>query len=261
VDLGRQPRGAAVTRTQRLIEQHRQGTAVVEVRDRDGRPRAGVAVWAEQEAHAFPFACAAPEWGALPEADRGRCAERMHEVFNRVIPAGGAAEPGAIRVDVPDGVDVGRFRVELDRLAPAGAPLEVRVRGRAVGVGADGGRAAADRGAALYTLCFAHPAVGAIVWDGLWDGEARAAGGGLLRLDGAPKTAFRYLHKLIGTVWHSRASGATDARGQFRFRGFFGDYRAAARVGDEPAITAVFAFRPGAPAVVLSLSGERAGPA
>src|SRR5262249_39229904 len=35
----------------------------------------------------------------------------------------------------------------------------------------------------------------------------------------------------LGTVWHTRAGGETDADGLFRFRGFFGDYRAAARVG------------------------------
>jgi hypothetical protein len=45
------------------------------------------------------------------------------------------------------------------------------------------------------------------------------------------------LHKLIDSVWHSRASGQTDAQGRFRFRGFLGDYRVAGRVGEAPAIT------------------------
>ena len=47
---------------------------------------------------------------------------------------------------------------------------------------------------------------------GLLDKSHRRFGGGLLRLDRAPMMAFRYLDKLIGTVWHSRASGETDAR-------------------------------------------------
>jgi hypothetical protein len=67
----------------------------------------------------------------------------------------------------------------------------------------------------------------------------------LLRRDLAPRQAFHYLHKLIGTVWHSRASGQTDAEGLFQFRGFFGDYRAAARLGEEAATTALIPAHPG----------------
>jgi hypothetical protein len=85
----------------------------------------------------------------------------------------------------------------------------------------------------------------AVVWRGFWDGEEEAAGGGLLRRDLAPRPAYHFLNKLIGTVWHSRASGQTDAEGLFRFRGFFGDYRVAARRGEEAATTALFAFRNG----------------
>jgi hypothetical protein len=239
-----------VTRTQRQIEEHRQGEACLEVRDSPDRPCPGVPVWAEQETHAFRFGCFVPELGALPEPERQRYLARLEEVFNRLVPAGCPPEPGTLRVEVPDGVHLGKFWQHLDRLAAGGMPLEVRVRGRAVGLGveADGpdadarDRAAAERVAELYTLCFAHPAVRGILWEGFRDGEAGVAGGGLLRGDCAPRRAFRYLHKLIGTVWHSRASGETDPDGRFRFRGFFGDYRVAARVGEEPAV-AIFPHR------------------
>ncbi|HEY8503817.1 MAG TPA: hypothetical protein VIL46_04500 [Gemmataceae bacterium] len=264
-----------MTRTQRAIEEHRRGEACVEVRDRAGRPRAGVPVWAEQEAHAFAFGCAAPDLGALAEPDRRRCAERLGELFNRIIPAGEPPDPGVLRFDVPDAVHLGRLRAELDRLAPAGVPLHVYVRGRCVGSaeplcesssrgegeatykgGGEDERAAAERLAALYSLCFAHPAVGGIFWVGFWDGEEGAGGGGLLRRDFAPKPAFRYLQKLIGTVWHTRASGATDAAGRFRFRGFRGDYRVAARAGEEPATTGRLTLREGVEGrVVLEVPG------
>jgi len=98
-----------------------------------------------------------------------------------------------------------------------------------------------DRAAALYALCFAHPAVRAILWDGFWEGEG-AAGSGLLRLDFSPRPAHRYLHKLINIVWHTRARGQTNRDGRFRFRGFFGDYRVAAQAG-ETATTALAACR------------------
>jgi hypothetical protein len=244
-----------LTRTQRQIEEHRQGVACVEVRDSAGRPCPGVAVWAEQETHAFVFACVAPDLTTLPEPDRPRCRDRLAEVFNRLVPAGRPVAPGMLRVDVPEAVHLGRFVRELDRLSESGLPLDVHVRGRAVGLAGSeiDERAAAERVAELYTLCFAHPAVAVVTWDGVWDGEDAAGGGGLLRRDLAPRTAFRYLHKLIGSVWHSRARGETDTEGQFRFRGFFGDYRVAARLGEGPAAVDVVPWRGGDVPFLLSL--------
>jgi hypothetical protein len=229
------PHPSKVARTQRQIAEHRTAETCVEVVHAAGRPAAGVPVWAEQESHTFAFGCVAPDLSGVREADHRRCADRLAEVFNRIADSRQAPDPGVLRVEVPDGVHLGRFARELDRLAGDGRPLEVYVSGRALGAGPDGPDA--ERVAALYTLCFAQPAVCGIVWSGFWDGEPAAAGGGLLRTDFSPRPAFRYLHKLIGTVWHSRASGDTDAAGQFRFRGFLGDYRVGARVGEAPATT------------------------
>jgi hypothetical protein len=47
--------------------------------------------------------------------------------------------------------------------------------------------------ALAFTLFFTLE--GSIVWDGFWDGEAAVGGAGLLRLDFAPRAAFRYLQK------------------------------------------------------------------
>jgi hypothetical protein len=211
---------------QRQIEQHRKGTACVQVRDSAGRPCAAVPVWVEQESHAFEFGCVAPAVESIPERDRDRCTARLREVFNRITDS----KPDASRVDVPDEVHLGRFRAALDRLASTGHPLTVYVRGTSVGLGADGPDV--DRVAELYTLCLAHPAVRGVYWTSVWDGEDGVFGSGLLRHDFAPRRAFRYLQKLIGTVWHTRAGGETDGEGRFGFRGFFGDYRIAARIGD-----------------------------
>jgi hypothetical protein len=255
VDLGRPARGRDVTRTQRQIEEIRQGDWCVQVRDPAGLPRAGVPVWVEQETHAFTFGCVAPDLGGASESDRQRCAARLKEVFNRVVPADRPPDSGAIFVCVPDGIHLGRFRQHLDWVAAAGRPLEVYVRGGSVGLSPEVDdsreRVAAERVASLYALCFAHRAVRAIVWNGFWDGEARAVGGGLLRTDFAPRPAFRFLHKLIGNVWHSRASGVTDPDGRFEFRGFFGDYRVATRAGDEAATTAVVSCRDNGGALIL----------
>jgi hypothetical protein len=253
LDLGRTAEGCpSVTQTQRQIEEHRQGEACVEVRDAAGRPCVGVAVWVEQETHAFVFGCVAPELDGLPDVDRQRCYARLNEVFNRITPTDARSELGAVRVDVPHAVHLGRFRLELDRLAISGLPMDVYVRGRSVGLTSEADDLeavdsqeyiAAERVAALYTLCFAHQAVRGIYWSGFWNGEETVGEGGLLRLDFAPRRASRFLHKLIGTIWHSRANGHTDRDGCFRFRGFFGDYRMVARVGEEPATTALMSHR------------------
>ena len=172
-----------MTRTQRQIEEHRQGTACVEVRDRAGRPCAGARVWAEQETHAFVLGCVVPDLEALPEPDQARCRLRLAEVFNRLVPAGQPVEPGGLRYDVPEGARLGRVHRELDRLSAGGLLLDVHVCGRSVNPGGLDDPGAPRRAAELCTLCFAHPAVRGIYWDGLWDGEAGAAGGGLLRPD------------------------------------------------------------------------------
>jgi hypothetical protein len=218
-----------------------------------------VPVWVEQETHEFPFGCVLPDLpDTIAESDRQRFRERMTEVFNRLLPAGQNAVSGSASVEISESVRLRDLGFELDRLAAMGRRVEILLRGRSVGLhtGSTDAEeaAAAERVAELYTFCFAHQAVKAIAWDGFWDGEASAQCGGLLRADFAPKRAFHYLHKLIGTIWHSRAEGQTDAAGCFRFRGFFGDYRVAARVGESPAMVAQFKFTyPGAATMQLTL--------
>src|SRR5207249_1130586 len=124
----------------------------------------------------------------------------------------------------------------LDRLAATGRALEVHVEG-ASGDEREAARYVAD----LYTLCFAEPRVRGIVWHGFWDGEPGVRGG-LLRQDFSPRPAYRYLEKLLHVVWHTRAEGLTDDAGHFRFRGFFGAYRVAVRVGEGGATVADFAL-------------------
>jgi hypothetical protein len=232
-----------LTRTQRQIEEHRQANALVQLQDDAGRPCAGLPLWVEQEAHDFLFGCVVPDLAELSEADRSRYRARLEEVFNRLDPAASPPATGAIRVDVPDRVPLGTLRLRLDRLAAAGALLDVHVCGQTVGIMELSERDSGRRLVELYALCFAHPAVRGVFWNGLWDGE-KGAQGGLLRRDLSPRPAFRLLQKLIDVVWHTRASGATDADGLFRFRGFCGDYRVGVRVGEHTEV-ARFSLRRG----------------
>ena len=82
-----------------------------------------------------------------------------------------------------------------------------------------------ERLISIYRLCFACPSVEAIYWMGCpaWDFAQR--GDGLLRANLAPTPAQKILARQLHSNWHSRASGFSDFRGRFSFRGFIGRYR------------------------------------
>jgi hypothetical protein len=164
---------------------------------------------------------------------------RWEEVFNRQEPV-----EGGQRVEVGGPVRLGALRLELDRLAAAGLPLDVHVGGGTIGMTHLDEQESARRVAELYTLCFAHPSVRGIFWQGFRDGDRDAEGGGLLRRDLSPKPAHRVLQKLIGVNWHTRADGVTDSEGSFSFRGYRGTYRVAVRVAGEAAKVASFSLHP-----------------
>jgi hypothetical protein len=157
---------------------------------------------------------------------------------------------------VAERVHLGLLRLRLDQCAASGLPLQVYVWGETVGMTAAdstdfGEREVGRRVAELYTLCFAHPSVGGMFWNGFADGEPGVRGGGLLRRDLAPKYVHKVLRKLIGFVWHTRAAGVTDSEGRFRFRGFFGDYRVMADLGEPAARVDTIAFHRGSADAIL----------
>jgi len=209
-------------------------------------------VSAEQESHAFLFGVRMPDLSSFSEADRQRCLDRAREAFNQLLFPGDGwpNDPGKI-VDIsrdqggPGQMPLGRLRIQLDQHGAEGQPLIVVMSGQTAGMSQPctsplPDREIGQRVVNLYTLCFSHPSVRGIIWTGFTDREANAPGHGLLRDDLAPKAAFQMLRKLIGTVWHTRAAGATDAMGQFRFRGFYGGYRVVAASAGETATVGHF---------------------
>ncbi len=85
----------------------------------------------------------------------------------------------------------------------------------------------------FYRTLFGHPAIRAITW---WDfsdrGAWQGAPAGWLRSDMSPKPAYERLLRLIKGEWWTQAAGATDARGRFEARAFFGAYRIDAELPD-----------------------------
>lgn len=84
----------------------------------------------------------------------------------------------------------------------------------------------ADEVERIYTMIFSHPAVEAITW---WDFSDRRAWqrapAGFLRNDLSPKPAYERLQQLVKERWWTRVEGEADEQGQYRLRGFLGDYQ------------------------------------
>jgi GH35 family endo-1,4-beta-xylanase len=85
----------------------------------------------------------------------------------------------------------------------------------------------------LYRLLFSHPAMEAITWwdfpDGCWQG----APAGLVRADLLPKPIYERLVEMIKGEWWTQSKGRTDGKGEYRLRGFCGDYDVKVRESQE----------------------------
>jgi len=95
----------------------------------------------------------------------------------------------------------------------------------------EGERRQADYVQQLYTLLFSHPAVQAITWWDLEDGEWQGAPAGLLHADLTPKPAYDRLLKLIHQTWWTRESLSSNEKGVCGFSGFLGDYEVTVQKG------------------------------
>ena len=85
----------------------------------------------------------------------------------------------------------------------------------------------------LYRLLFSHPSVEAITWwdfpDGCWQG----APAGLVRSDLTPKPIYERLLEMVKGEWWTQSKGRTDGEGEYRFRGFCGEYSVTVRDSQE----------------------------
>ena len=82
-----------------------------------------------------------------------------------------------------------------------------------------------------YTLAFSHPKVKAITLWAMWDGSSWLKEGGIIAKDWQPKPAYHELDSLINKEWRTNASGSTSLNGDYRFRGFHGNYEVKVTAG------------------------------
>ena len=85
----------------------------------------------------------------------------------------------------------------------------------------------------LYRLLFSHPSVEAITWWNLIDGCWQGAPAGLLRSDLSPKPIYERLLEMVKGEWWTQIKGRTNDKGEYRVRGFCGEYDVMVRDSQE----------------------------
>lgn len=126
----------------------------------------------------------------------------------------------------------------LDIFASLGVPLEItEITIPTLGENSEAEELQADLLEALYTVCFGHEAIEAVVYWNLPDGYAYSSPtdsncsenkcrAGLLHHDLTPKKSAERLWELFNKRWHTELVLTTDENGCVTFRGFYGDYAA-----------------------------------
>lgn len=76
----------------------------------------------------------------------------------------------------------------------------------------------------FFPVCFAHPNVEAIIMWGFWEGAHWQPHTAMWKKDWTPTPQALAYQDLIFNKWWTKTSGKADKNGQFKTRGFYGDY-------------------------------------
>jgi GH35 family endo-1,4-beta-xylanase len=113
-----------------------------------------------------------------------------------------------------------RLLTVLDRFAAFEVPLQVTEHD----IDITDEELQADYTRDFLTVMFSHPAVDGVLTWGFWEGRHWKPNGAYFRRDWSVKPAGRVWRDLVLKQWWTRAEGRTDSSGQYRVRGFLGDY-------------------------------------
>jgi hypothetical protein len=76
----------------------------------------------------------------------------------------------------------------------------------------------------FLTAAFSHPAVDSIIMWGFWEGRHWLPDAALLTRDWKLKPNGQAWLDLVKKDWWTNADGTADAKGEYKTRGFYGDY-------------------------------------
>ncbi len=107
----------------------------------------------------------------------------------------------------------------------------------------------------FLTASFSNPAVVGFQFWGFWESAHWRPAAAMYRADWSEKPNGAAYRTLVFDQWWTRASGTSSAQGEFRGRGFFGDYTATITVGGRT-FEKTFSLRPGAAAPTIAITTE-----
>lgn len=136
-----------------------------------------------------------------------------------------------------------RMLAVLDRFARLGKAIEVTE----FDVNIDNEQLQADFTRDFLTTLFSHPSVKGILMWGFWEGQHWKPAAAMVRKDWKLKPNGQAWLDLVHKQWQTNEQGKTDAQGQFKVRGFLGEYE----------ITALFQGRTKALQTSLDKSGQQ----
>ena len=143
------------------------------------------------------------------------------------------------------------YLATLDRYGALGLPIRITE----FDVNTTDDSLQADYTRDFLTASFSHPSIAGVQFWGYWQGAHWRPNSALYRTDWSEKPNGAVYRDLVFNQWWTRAAGTTDTQGQFRSRGFFGDYTATATVAGQR-IEKTFSLRAGAAAPTIVITGE-----
>lgn len=108
----------------------------------------------------------------------------------------------------------------LNRFASFGLPLQITE----LDIDTSDEALQADYLRDFLTIAFSHPSITEITQWGFWEGNHWKPRAALWRRDWSIKPAGEAYRNLVFKQWWTDAQGTTDAQGDYRTRGFLGDY-------------------------------------
>jgi GH35 family endo-1,4-beta-xylanase len=96
----------------------------------------------------------------------------------------------------------------------------------------------------FYRMAFSMPQVEGIFMWGFWEKRHWRPSAAIYRKDFSERLAAKAYRKLIFNEWWTKGNAKTDKNGEFKFRGFYGDYKIILTLPDGRTVTKVFKLTP-----------------
>lgn len=97
----------------------------------------------------------------------------------------------------------------------------------------------------FLTATFSHPSVNSVIIWGFWEGRHWMPNAALYRKDWSVKPHGQVWLDLVKKQWWTNANGATNAQGDYKTRGFYGDYQVTVKLPNGQTKTVASNFAPG----------------